>query len=163
MATVSDAFSAADPAAAASGGLRETTDSAVAVPEGTRTRESVRVTQRDGKAPTLRGLLTTMRADWDGAWWWAARPASLTEVMASRVPHPDNVPDGSKWLRYGWVVWMHLVAIPVTAGLLPLADRARPRLVRQLARGLVWMFQHPARAGLGALVAGPVIAMWIAF
>lgn len=162
MTTVRDAVAAAEPAAAADFPPETPPDSPGAV-RARDARAKVPATDGDVKASAVRSLLANVRSDWDGAWWWDARPETVAELVARRKPHPDTVPDGSKHLRWAWAVYNHLIAIPVTWALLPIADRLKPRVVRQLARGLVWMFQHPTRTGLGLIVAGPVLAMWIAF
>lgn len=157
--TVSDGFAAAETAAADVSDPSSGPDS-----PGTRrarvARARVAATERDDKGPSRWRLLVS---DWRGAWWWTATPDAPAEVLARRVPTPDDVPDGSAFLRYAWAVWLHAVAIPATYALTPVARLARPLLLRQLIFGLVWVLQHPARSALAALVTVPLGFMWIAF
>jgi hypothetical protein len=158
--TRSDDLAAAVVAAAGGGGTGEGTTRLGAQPRGgARPRARVPGTESDDKGL---GFLGQVWADLRGAWVWTAEPMSRAEVLANRIPSPDLVPDGSAPLRWAWAVWMHLVAIPVTWVLLPVANHARPLLLRQLLRGLVWIFQHPARTTLAAAVGGPIGFLWIA-
>ena len=118
-------------------------------------------TERDGNDSDPTGLIGTAWADWGRAWWRTAQPADLATVTARRLPTADDVPDGAMPLRVALGVWIHAVAIPATWLLLPVARVAGP--LRQLLYGLTWALQDPARSFLAALIAGPVIAMWIAF
>lgn len=162
MATVSDAFPAAETAAAEVSAVRGPSDSAAAVDASTRARERIAVTDRDGKGWSLAGLFRVMWADWRGAWWWTAKPETLAEVTARRRPTPDQVPDGSMPLRIALGVWMYAVAIPATFLLGPAAQSDRlPAVVRVPVAGVVWLCQHPARAGLALLICGPLTYMWI--
>jgi hypothetical protein len=155
--TVRDAVVAAEPVAAEVLAPEATPDSDRAV-HARDARARVADTERDGKGPGLLGLLV---ADVRGWWGWTAAPMTRCEVITNRIPSPDAVPDGSGPLRWGWAVWMHLAAIPITWLLLPPAG-LRPTLLRQLLRGVVWVFQHPARFALATSIAGALAAMWIA-
>lgn len=126
------------------------------VPPRARARARVATTEGDGKSP---GLVGQVAADVRGWWGWTAEPMSRAEVVAARIPSPDAVPDGSGWLRGGWAVWMHLVAIPATWLLLPPAG-LRLVTVRQLLRGVVWVAQHPGRFVLAAPVVVALILIW---
>jgi hypothetical protein len=139
-ATVSDVLAAADGAAAAGGSASPEADSATGVRARVRdaraTRASVPITQR---------IATTIVADVSGAWVWRESPPALRQVIAGLLPAVDRVPAGSRPLRAGWVVWNASVAVPATAFLYVLA----------------WVLQHPARAGVLAVMAGPIALAWI--
>lgn len=139
MTTVSDVLAAAEVAAAAHGSASPLSDSAggagAPVRDARATRARTRITQR---------VARLVISDLSGAWVWRDYPPALRQVVAGRIP-ADRVPGGSTPLRAVWVAWNVAVAVPTTAVLYVLA----------------WMLQHPARAGVLAVVTGPIGWMWI--
>lgn len=96
-----------------------------------------------------RGAIVTQPAravakDVSGAWVWREAPPALRDLIASRTDTSRALSD-TPLVRAGWLVWNTVVAIPTTATLYVLA----------------WVFQHPARAGVAALVVVPLTLMWI--
>lgn len=131
--TISDAFAAADVAAAPvpqseRAGVRAHARARLPQP-------SVTIKGRSGMA------LRTVRADVRNAWVWRGSPPSLAELAASRAPTADVVPAGHGGLRRGWWAYNHLVAIPVTA----------------VSYFLTWLVQHPARLILAVALAAPLV------
>jgi hypothetical protein len=138
--TLSDAVVAAEGAAEGGGRPPAVTDSPVdarsRIARDARARARIPVTQSVGK---------TFAFDVSRAWVWRVAPPSLKQVRDGVVPDPDLVPAGAPPLRAGWVVWNVAVAVPATAVLYVLA----------------WLLQHPARAAILAVLAGPIGIMWI--
>lgn len=96
-----------------------------------------------------RGAMVTRPAkavvnDVAGAWVWREAPPGLRDLIASRTDTARALSD-TPLVRLGWLVWNTVVAVPTTAVLYVLA----------------WVFQHPARAGVAAVVAVPITLMWI--
>lgn len=138
--TVSDVVAAAGGAAAGGGGPSAATDNA----PGARSRDTRDVRAR-ARIPVTQRKGNRLTSDMSKAWVWKSSPPSLRQVIDGRTPDPGQVPAGSTPLRAGWVVWNVCVAVPTTALLYVLA----------------WLLQHPARAALVAIVAGPIGFMWI--
>jgi hypothetical protein len=139
--TVSDLVSAAEPAAAVGGSAPVDDDSArrasaLAHDAPANARARVLATQ---------SVVKRVAEDLTGAWVWHETPPSLRQVISDRFPDAGRVPAEHGPLRAVWVVWNFGVAVPATATLYALA----------------WVLQHPARAGVLALVVGPLGIFWI--
>ena len=115
---------------------------------GAPVRARVAVTDGDGKgsrvAAAVAGFGRTVAADVAGAWLWRGAPPALADLWRSRVPALDEVPGANRLLWAGWTVYNHVVLAPVAVSYVAL-----------------WVLAHPARFGLAAVVAAPLISVWI--
>lgn len=86
----------------------------------------------------------TMREDFAESWAVTARPESLGELRARRVPGLEAVIGGSEVLRLAQAVWMTAVAIPVSA----------------VAYTAAWVFQSFVRFAVAVPVVAAVALLW---
>lgn len=131
------------------GGARASAAGSEGAGTGAPVRARVAVTVGDGKgssrvAAAVAGFGRTVAADVAAAWPWRGTPPALAEMWAGRVPALDEVPGRNRVLWVGWSVYNHAV-LPVVA-------------VSYVA---LWVLAHPARFGLAAAVAAPIIYLWI--
>jgi hypothetical protein len=138
MTTVSDATAAADRGGMPTGSPVAESDSA----RGTRSRAHARIhdTAVTERRRGLRSLADVLWADFTGAWGWRA----LAGLWQHRVPAVEDVPGESRALRAAWVAYNHVALVVVC-----------------LLAVVVWVLLHPARFLLAAVIAAPLIAMWI--
>jgi hypothetical protein len=133
MTTVSDEVGG-NPVAADGGGSQPQPPTAPGV-------RRTRVTRAREGLP--RRLLGQLVADARRAWVWREAPPPLRSIAAGWRAGPASAPSGA--LRLVWLLWNAAVAAPTTAALYVLA----------------WVLQHPARSALAALIAAPVVLIWI--
>lgn len=141
--TVSDAFPRVEP-------VGEPVETPGSAPE----RSGTRARPRAGEYRSLpvvgkvRGLAATVVGDLRGAWWMPASLPTLRQAWEQRMPDRDKVPGGSGLLYRGWVVHNHTVGLAVPA----VAVAVMGALTL-----LVWVARHPARVGLAAALAAPLV------
>jgi hypothetical protein len=114
------------------------------VPAGARARVPTTVSKGNALSSASQRVATAMWSDLAGAWVWRGQPPTLLDLWRRRIPSLDAVPGGNKTLWVGWIAWNH-------AALMPTAVIAT----------LLWVLQHPARAGLATAVVVPIVLMWI--
>lgn len=142
--TVSDALTAARVAAAPSG-------TAAAAPEKARVHVHARA-----RVPSLpvtlkvRGWFRIIWSDVRSAWWTPASLPTLQAAWAERIPDRERVPGANRLLYGGWVVYNHTLRLALTAAALAAVGAITV---------LSWIWQHPARLALFAIVATTVAAL----
>lgn len=155
--TVSEILAAA-PAAAAGAEAPAAVPNVRGVPARPRARESITDTDSNRNeavpvvsvggrvriAARVKAAAGSVKSDVSGAWVWRGDPPTLRDLWRDRIPDITRVPGESTVLHRAWVVGNH-VALPVTAYLTL----------------LTWSFQHPLRYPLAALLAGPVIYLYL--
>lgn len=92
----------------------------------------------------VRRTARVVTSDVAGAWVWRGSPPTLRDLWAERIPDIDRVPAANVALWAGWVVFNHLALLWTAALSIPL-----------------WVLQHPMRTALAALLAAPLVLLWI--
>lgn len=148
MSTVSDAFAAANPAAAVDGMRKPSPGRA-----GARARVHTRGYRSPAVVGKVRGWSATAWVDLRSSWWTPASLPTLSQVWAERNPSLDRVPARHRGLWLAWRAYAHVVPPLVVLMVTGLLGVLTP---------LVWVARHPARLLLALALAGAaLLIVWL--